>query len=119
MRRIPASLHRILDFITITVFAAAPSSLGLTGLASTLSYVLAIVHLAMTLLTRFSPGEGKPVSWKLHGTVESVVGIALLCLPWLAGWSGTSQIFYMAAGAVILLVWALSSSGKETPRAAA
>jgi hypothetical protein len=34
---------------------------------------------------------------------------ALLLLPWLLGWSGTTRMFYVVAGAVILTVWVLSA----------
>ena len=117
MRWISVSLHRILDFTTVAIFAVAPSALGLTGFAAALSYVLAIVHLAMTLLTRFSPETHKPVSLKWHGAVESIVGVALLSLPWVMSWNGSSRSFYLAAGAAILLVGALSRFRMEAARA--
>jgi len=56
MRVITAGLHRVLDFVTVAGFAVAPSVLGLAGFAATLGYVLAAVHLALTLLTHF-PGD--------------------------------------------------------------
>ena len=108
MRRIKAPWHRILDFATVLVFAVCPTLLGLTGFAAALSYLLAAVHLAMTLLTRFSPTERTPVPLGLHGAVELVVGIALLALPWLVDWHGSPRLLYLFAGAAILTVWSLS-----------
>lgn len=108
---IPASLHRLLDFVTVVAFALAPTVLGLTGLPAALAYLLAAVHLAMTLLTKFSSKGARPVPLGFHGVVELIVGLALVALPWLLRWHGTPQIFYVAAGAVILLVWALSRYG--------
>jgi len=119
MHRIPAPLHRILDFLTVAVFAAAPSLLGLTGFAAALAYVLAAVHLAMTLLTRFTETDRKPVSLGLHGNVESIVGVTLVLLPWLLGWNGSSLIFYVAAGVVILMVWAFSRFRLDAARTTA
>lgn len=119
MRLIPAALHHVLDFVTIVAFALAPSALGLSGVPAALAYVLAVVHLAMTLLTRFPPRTRRPLPLPLHGAVELVVGIVLLALPWLLGWSGTPRAFYLAAGSVILLVWALSRYRVPVPRAAA
>jgi hypothetical protein len=117
MRVIPATLHRVLDFGTVVAFALAPSILGLSGPAATLAYLLAVVHLAMTLLTRFSPGLPRPVPLRLHGAVELMVGVALLVLPWLLHWRGLPRTFYVVAGAAILAVWALSRYGQ--PREAA
>jgi len=73
MRVIAAGLHRMLDFVTVLGFALAPVVLGLTGLAATLAYVLAAVHLALTLLTHFPGRAARPVSLVLHGAIEGVV----------------------------------------------
>lgn len=90
MRVIAAGLHRVLDFVTVAGFALAPSVPGLAGLAAALAYVLAAVHLALTLLTHFPGSAARPVPFLLHGAIEAVVGIALLVLPRLVGWSGTT-----------------------------
>ncbi len=119
MRLIPAALHRMLDFVTVAAFALAPSILDLTRVAATLAYVLAVIHLAMTLLTRFSPADRGLVSLGLHGAVESIVGVALVALPWLMKWQGTSRISCMAAGGVILVVWVFSRYRVATSPAAA
>jgi uncharacterized membrane protein YtjA (UPF0391 family) len=108
MRLIPASFHRILDFVTVVAFALIPSILGWTGMAAALSYVLAVVHLAMTMLTRFASTERRPVSLGLHGIVEAVVGIALVVLPSVAPWGGTPRAIFTAAGVTILVVRVLS-----------
>ena len=119
MRLIGPALHQVLDFVTVVTFALAPSTLGLTGFAATLAYILAVVHLAMTLLTKFSPTARRPVPLSLHGAVEAIVGVVLIVLPWLLKWSGTPRIFYIAAGAVILLVWGLSQYRAPVSQAAA
>ncbi len=119
MRFIAARLHRVLDFVTVGGFALAPSVLGLAGFAATLAYVLAVVHLALTLLTHFPGSAARPVSLVLHGAIEGVVGLALLLLPWLVGWTGTTRTFYVVAALIILVVWALSAYRPATPSAAA
>jgi len=119
MRVIGASLHRVLDFVTVAGFALAPSVLSLTGLPAMLAYILAAAHLTLTLLTHFPGSVLRPVPLSLHGAIELVVGIALIALPWLLGWGGAARIFYVVAGAVILGVWALSTYRAEVPSAAA
>jgi hypothetical protein len=108
MRLIAASAHHALDFITVVAFAIAPTLLQFTGVTAILSYALAAVHLGLTLLTQFSDRCARPVPLRLHGAIECVVGIALIALPWIAGWTGTPRVFFTAAGAVILLVWETS-----------
>lgn len=101
--------HGVLDYVTVALFALAPTVLGLTGLAATLSYGLAVVHLAMTLLTAFPMGVVRRVSFPTHGAVELAVGSALV----LAGsflFEGTARTFYLMMGVVILLVYLLTDS---------
>jgi hypothetical protein len=100
--------HRILDFLTVVAFAVAPTVVQLTGAAAMLAYVLAAVHLTMTLATEFQAGRKRPVPLRAHGVVEAVVGIALIVVPFITGWTGSARTFYIAAGAVILVVWAFT-----------
>lgn len=116
MRPIHPRLHRILDFVTVAGFAIAPSLFGLRGLPAALAYVLAAVHLLLTLLTRSSPAEGGVVPLRVHGLVELLVGIVLVLLPFALGWTGVSRLFYVAAGVVVLGVWALSAYAQPRVR---
>ena len=109
MQLIHARLHRILDFVTVVGFAAAPSLLGLSGFAATLAYILALVHLVLTLLTRFPFSERGVVPLRVHGMIELLVGVALVVAPFALSWVGAARTFYVAAGVVILAVWALSA----------
>ena len=116
MRPIHARVHRILDFVTVVGFALAPSVLGLSGLAAALAYVLAVVHLLLTTLTRFPPGEGGLVPFQAHGFIELVVGAALVVAPFALRWAGVPRTFYVVAGVVILVVWALTAYRAPTTR---
>lgn len=100
--------HAGVDILTVVVFALAPLVLGLEGSAATLAYILAGVHLLMTLLTAGLPGApGNLVPLALHGLVEAVVGVALGLIGWLA-FDGTEQAFYLVMAALILLVFAIT-----------
>ncbi|MGH7582754.1 MAG: hypothetical protein ACREL5_05970 [Gemmatimonadales bacterium] len=114
MRVILPRVHRLLDFVTIIAFALAPSVLSLSGFAAVLAYLLACVHLALTALTGFPGGPSHVVPLRLHGYIECLVGLVLLGLPWVLGWSGVARTFYVAAGLVILVVWGLSDYGAST-----
>lgn len=109
MHIIDLKAHGYLDLVTVVVFAVAPAVLGLSGGAATLSYVLALVHLSMTLVT-----EGLPVSIRgivpapLHGLVEVGVGVVLALIGWLA-FDGTAGAFYLVMAVVILAVFALTA----------
>jgi len=118
MKIISDTTHGILDYVTVALFALAPSVLGLTGTAALISYALAVIHLAMTVLTDMPLGIIKIIPIKLHALVELVVGPVLvlgaLALPMLfAG----GQTFFMAAGVVIFAVWLLSNYGSAAQAA--
>lgn len=108
MRPISPAAHRVLDFVTVAGFAIAPSIIGMTGAAAVLAYSLAVIHLGLTLITHFPGGATRPVPFPAHGMIEGVVGAALIALPFLASWTGTTRLFYLSAGVVIVVVWLLS-----------
>lgn len=108
MNLIPPSIHRALDLVTVAIFALAPIFLHLSGLPATISYALAVIHLLLTLATKFPDVGKRPIRFRLHGTIELVVGIVLIVLPWAAGWVGTARVFYMVMGVLILIIRGLS-----------
>ena len=111
MRFISARIHAMLDFVIVVVFLLAPLLVGLGGSPAAISYSLAVVYLLMTLMTRFPAGRWRTIPFFVHGIVELIVGIALLILPSFAGYSPGSPArrFYLAMGAVILVIWALTA----------
>ncbi len=105
---IPPSVHRALDLVTVAIFALAPILLRLDGTPAQLSYALAGIHLLLTLATRFPDMRKRPIALRVHGSIELLVGVVLLLLPWISGWSGTPRTFYSVMGVIVLLVWLLS-----------
>jgi hypothetical protein len=101
-------IHGYLDYFTVIVFLLAPSLLSLSGVAGLLSYTLAIIHLAMTLVTDFPLGMIKLVPFRIHGIVERIVGPVLLVTPFLLGFEGAARIFYFLMGATIIIVGLLT-----------
>ena len=111
MRILNARIHGVIDLVVVAVFLLAPTLVGLGGRPAAISYTLAAVHLVMTLMTRFPLGLWKTIPFFVHGIVELIVGAALLVLPSFEGYSPGSPArrFYLAMGAVILVVWALTA----------
>lgn len=108
MNLLTRAQHSFLDVLVVIVFALAPATLGMTGAAATLSYILAAVHLGMSLLTADLPGAPlRVIPLPLHGLIEAAVGVILGVVAWLA-FDGTEQTFYLVIAAVILLVFAIT-----------
>lgn len=110
MKILSPKVHGYLDYLVVVAFALAPTIFGLTGLPATISYVLAVVHLALTLITAFPLGVASLVPFTVHGWVELLVSIGLVALPFIAGFSDApdARNFYIVAGAVIFIVWLIT-----------
>jgi hypothetical protein len=104
MKIISPTQHGYLDYVTVSLFLVAPTLVGLTGMAGTIAYALAGIHLAMTLVTDFPLGVAKLIPFPIHGWVERVVGPALVLLPFILGFEVSARGFYMVVGLVIILV---------------
>ena len=111
MRFIDARIHGVLDIAIVFMFLLAPAVLGLGGSPAAIAYVLAAVHLVLTLLTDFPMGIRKVIPFFVHGIVELLVGVFLVILPTIAGYGPGSPArrFYTIIGATILVVWALTA----------
>jgi hypothetical protein len=120
MRILDARVHGVLDLITVVAFLLGPLLFGLGGSPAAIAYTLAIVHLVMTLLTRYPMGRWRVIPFPVYGIVELIVGVALLILPSYAGYAPGSPArkFYLGMGAAILVVWALTAYGAERSGAA-
>jgi hypothetical protein len=105
---ISPSVHRILDFVVVLLFAAAPTVFQLHGNTMYAAYALAAIHLVLTLLTHFPGRTGGSVPFHVHGIVELVVGIVLIAAPLVRHWTYGARTFYLAIGVLILVVWALT-----------
>jgi hypothetical protein len=116
MKMISDEIHALLDYVTVVIFALAPTVIGFSGLAAIVSYVLAVVHLAMTLVTDMPFSLAKLVPIKLHALVEVVVGPVLVVGGLLSPGPLPARIFFVAMGAIVFAVWLLSSYGASTGR---
>lgn len=111
MKPISIQLHGAIDYAAVLIFAAAPTALGLHDGPAVLSYVLAAVHLLMTLLTDFPAGAVRIVPLWVHNWVERIVGPVLVVLAFvpIIGNTQAAQAFFIAMGLVILAVERLTS----------
>ncbi len=121
MKPITATIHGYLDYLTVVVFLAAPKLLGLDGLPALLSWTLAGVHLALTLVTDFPLGWRPWLPFWIHGWVERIVGPALVLIAFLPNFSSSSLTFgfYLFMGLLIVAVGWLtdySSGAKQALR---
>ncbi len=104
MKLIAARLHGYLDYLTVLIFLFAPTVLGFGGVPAMLAWLLAGVHLAMTLVTKFPLGLIRRLAFVLHGWVERIVGPALIAIAFFPAISENRTAFAFFAGMGIIIV---------------
>ncbi len=96
-------LHGLLDYVVVALFALGPTIFGFGGTAATVAYVVAGIHLSLTVLTAFPMGLVKVIPFKVHGVLEVGALVGITAAPWMFGFgdSNTPRNFFLAAGALI------------------
>jgi hypothetical protein len=105
---LPPNVHRILDYLAVIIFALAPTLFHLNGNTKMLAYALAVIHLVVTLATQFPGSVRRPLPYSVHGIIELLVGLALVCVPFIRHWTFGARQFYPAMGVVLLVIWAIT-----------
>lgn len=110
MNIISVRAHGILDYGTVAGFSLIPTVFNLAGTPAYLCYLLAVIHLLMTVLTRFPLGIIRIIPLGVHKTVEAVVGPVLVLSPWILGFSPEKMArnVFISVGVLIFAVWLLS-----------
>jgi len=110
MKVLGAFSHGVIDYLMVILLAIGPGVAGFTGPQATICYALAVVHFLLTFITRSPLGVMKTLPFWLHGTVEIIVAVLLVILPWLAHFSAGahSRNFFVAIGVLIAVIWALT-----------
>jgi len=110
MKVISPRVHGYLDFLTVAIFLFSPILLGLSQIPAIFAYVLAVVHLIVTLTSDFPFGVVKLIPFTIHGWIERLVGPSLIALPFIAGFANEeiARNFYIAVGLVIIVVGLLT-----------
>lgn len=117
MKIISARHHGYLDFLTVGIFLLAPTLLGLSQTPAMLAYILAGIHLMVTLSSDFSLGIFKWLAFTLHGWIERIVGPTLVVIPFILGFADEAMArnFYIAMGVIIIIAGLLTNYGEENP----
>jgi hypothetical protein len=109
MKFISPKIHGIIDYLVVIFLLASPTIFGFTGLLTTFTYALGIVHLLLTILTNYSVGLIKVIPFTFHGIIEFIVGVALIVIAYtLFNDNAEGKLFYVIFGTVVLLTWLLT-----------
>ena len=106
MKFISPKIHGIIDLLIVVFLLASPTLFDFTRFTAIFTYVLAGVHLVLTLVTEYEIGIIKTLPFFLHGSIEFIVGDVLIALSYtLFNDEVNAKLFYICFGTVVLLTW--------------
>jgi len=94
---ISETFHAYIDYPVAIGLIAFPFILGLgdsNPFAVQLSVATGIAAFILTVLTDHKTGIIKILSYKIHLTVDGLVGVAFVAAPFIFGFSGLDAIYY-------------------------
>lgn len=108
--KLSSKIHGILDYVTVVFLLSAPPLFDMMSVAATFTYALGIVHLVLTIFTRFELGIIKLVPLKIHGFIEILVAVALVAVAFFfrSAEDNIAFYFYLVFAIVLFIVWLLS-----------
>ena len=115
-RFVTRNIHAYLDYPVAIALMTLPFILGLgqsNPLALWLSVATGIAAFVLTVLTDHHLGLIRVLPYKLHLTVDLIVGLIFLAAPFVFGFAGLDAAFYWLNGAAVVAVISLSAPEQE------
>ncbi|MBY6066244.1 hypothetical protein KUW17_05790 [Leisingera aquaemixtae] len=112
LRFVTRTIHAYLDYPVAIALMGLPFLLGLgesNPLALWLSVATGIAAFVLTVLTDHHLGLIRVLPYKLHLTVDLIVGLTFLAAPFAFGFAGLDAAFYWLNGAAVVAVISLSA----------
>ena len=108
--KLNSRIHGAVDYGVVLFLMISPSYFGLADITSKCTYVLAIIHLLLTVSTNFELGILKIIPFKVHGMIELAVSIALLAVGYFLGnlEGDLSRYFYLSFAVAVFITWILT-----------
>ncbi|MAM86954.1 hypothetical protein [Allohahella sp. A8] len=110
MKVLDPKVHGVLDYLLAIAFLIAPSVFNFVEVAATLSYVIGVVYLLTSIITKYPLGLVKLLPFPVHGVLEGLMAAAWIVFPWLFGFADdeAARNFFIIAGVGLLIVVALT-----------
>ena len=111
MKILTPTIHGVLDYGLALLFLLLPGVLDFPPPAAAASYVIGVVYIVASLVTRYPLGLLKLLPFPVHGVIETIMALAWIALPWLMGFAehAASRNFFVIAGVALLGVVALTN----------
>ena len=96
------TVHGVLDYALALAFLLAPGLVDFSDTAANLSYVIGIVYLGASLLTRYPLGAIHMIPFPTHGVIESIMAASWIVMPWLFGFAGDEEVACRGVGLLVV-----------------
>ncbi len=108
--KLNSKAHGAIDYLGVVFLLLSPTLFGLKDITATFTYVLAAIHLLLTITTKFEFGLIKIIPFKIHGLIELVVSIALMGVAFYLGnlEGDLSRNFYLSFAIAVLVTWLIT-----------
>ncbi len=119
MKFITKQIHAFLDYPVAIALMGLPFLLGLGSsnpLALQLSVATGVAAFILTLLTDHQLGVIRVISYKMHLTVDFIVGLTFVLAPFIFSFEGLDAYFYWINGAAVLSVVSMHRPAVEEPQ---
>lgn len=110
MKVINSKIHGVIDYLVVLFLIASPTLFNLPEVTAVFTYILAGVHLVLTVLTNFELGLFKTIPFSIHGWIELIVSLALVGVAFYLGdkEGDLSRNFYLGFAIAVFLTWLLT-----------
>ena len=105
--KLNSRIHGGIDYGVVLFLLVSPIIFGLPHITSTFTYILAVIHLLLTITTKFELGIVKIIPFKVHGVIELIVSVVLVGAAFYLGnlEGDLSRSFYLSFAIAVFLTW--------------
>lgn len=110
MIKLNSKIHGIIDYLVVIFLLASPSLFHLPAMTSQFTYLLAGIHLGLTISTQYELSIIKMIPFPVHGWIELIVSIALIGVAFYLG-SAEGELarnFYLAFAGAVFATWMIT-----------
>lgn len=104
MKFITPTIHGALDYIAALTLIALPFILGFKDIALWLSVAGGAGLIVYSLITDYSYSIAKVIPFGIHMTFDLLAAVVFIAAPFVLGFGGIEQIYYIVMGVGVIAV---------------
>lgn len=110
MIKLNAKTHAVVDYVVVIFLLVSPTIFSLPTTTSVFTYILAAVHLGLTVMTAAPVGVFNLIPLKIHGVIELIVSVLLIGVAFVleATDGAIAKVFYLSFAAAVFLTWLMT-----------